>query len=413
MFFFNIGLACADSYNAASCVGTGVVYRRNALEAIGGIPTETVTEDIHTAIKFHKAGFLTAYLNEPIAYGEAAPDLNEYYKTRHRWGHGNIHALMHENILFCNGLSLRQRAHYLIHGLIHLEGWQQLILIMVPLLTLIFGLKPFEISVFNIAIVMIFPLMSYVLLRMVGNGYIRYWQGEILAMARWPIHLKATLGLFGKPITWLTTRKGFKTKIKWRLMMPQIMVMLASLAACSYGFVKLNNDFRTGPLFDLVQSLILSGKIPDGTNIFLSLDNGYTADLVIIAGFWAIYNSIRVLFFVRKTIINSQQSEKYFRFPAIFSIKQGKFSGSSVWVSEEMIEYELERPTLDFSKGEIISLTLMFSEELCYMSVKVSDIIWDNQKSCFRVTGFFVGAEKQRNSDRLASYLYKMQWLNV
>ncbi len=121
-FFYNIAQACRDSYNGASCVGTGVAYRRSALNHIGGIPTATVTEDFHTSLKIHKAGYETAYLNEPIAFGVASSDLQEYYKTRHRWAHGNLHALSHENILTCKELSLKQRLSYITLGLIYLEG---------------------------------------------------------------------------------------------------------------------------------------------------------------------------------------------------------------------------------------------------------------------------------------------------
>ena len=126
--FYGISQPCADSSNAAECVGTGVVYRRSALDKIGGIPTSTVTEDTHTSLCLHKAGFQTVYINEPVAYGLAAADLSEYYKTRHRWGFGNLQAMREENVLFCKGLSLKQRMHYLFLSVIYLEGWQQLLI---------------------------------------------------------------------------------------------------------------------------------------------------------------------------------------------------------------------------------------------------------------------------------------------
>ena len=56
---------CRDSLDGASCIGTGVVYRRSALDTIGGVPTATVTEDLHTSLLLHKAGYEVVYLNEP------------------------------------------------------------------------------------------------------------------------------------------------------------------------------------------------------------------------------------------------------------------------------------------------------------------------------------------------------------
>src|SRR5581483_126573 len=41
--------------------GSNAVLRRAAIDSIGGIATETITEDIHTTIKLHRAGWRTAY----------------------------------------------------------------------------------------------------------------------------------------------------------------------------------------------------------------------------------------------------------------------------------------------------------------------------------------------------------------
>ena len=148
-FFFYIAEPCRDYHNGASCIGTGVMYRRSAIDKIGGIPADTVTEDVQTSLKMQKAGMQVLYLNEPVSYGIAEAELGEYYKTRRRWAHGNLHSLCKEKILTCEGLTLKQRISYLSLGLVYLEGWQQLILFMIPIGSLIFGLQPFEISIFN------------------------------------------------------------------------------------------------------------------------------------------------------------------------------------------------------------------------------------------------------------------------
>ncbi len=47
--------AGSERYNTAFFVGTGAVFRRSALEEVGGIATNTITEDIHTAMRLHAA----------------------------------------------------------------------------------------------------------------------------------------------------------------------------------------------------------------------------------------------------------------------------------------------------------------------------------------------------------------------
>jgi cellulose synthase (UDP-forming) len=337
--FYNILQPSGDAVNAASCVGTGVVYRRSALDRIGGIPVETVTEDIHASLKLHKAGYRVAYLNEPIAYGIAAADLAEYYKTRHRWAHGNMHAITHENILFCKGLTLRQRFQYLSLELIYLEGWQQLLLFVIPVMALTFGLQPFQITLFNILVVMFFPFVSYMLLQEMGCGFTRYWANEIFSMARWPIYLISFAGLFGGKMPFRSSSKNMQGRVRWKLMAPQMTVLVVSLAATFAGICTLHEHFRTGPLFKLVYLTITTLRIPH-IDWDAVMPDGYTVDLVAIAGFWAVYGAARAAFFVRKVFRDARNSHDFFRFniplPVIFDTKGGGM-GCTSRISEEWV----------------------------------------------------------------------------
>ena len=105
-FFYNIAQSCRDFCDSASCIGTGVVYRRKALDKIGGVPTDTLTEDTHTSVKMDKVGYKTLFFNESIAFGIAAANLDEYFTTRHRWAHGNMQISKKEQIFFSKKLTL-------------------------------------------------------------------------------------------------------------------------------------------------------------------------------------------------------------------------------------------------------------------------------------------------------------------
>jgi len=60
-----------DFWNATFFCGSCAVVRRTALESVGGFATETVTEDAHTALKLHRKGWNSAYLDIPLAAGLA------------------------------------------------------------------------------------------------------------------------------------------------------------------------------------------------------------------------------------------------------------------------------------------------------------------------------------------------------
>ena len=50
-FFFDIVMASKDAWNAAFCCGTSSVIRFDALQSIGGFPTDSVTEDYLVSLR--------------------------------------------------------------------------------------------------------------------------------------------------------------------------------------------------------------------------------------------------------------------------------------------------------------------------------------------------------------------------
>jgi cellulose synthase (UDP-forming) len=84
-FFFDVLLASKDAWDVAFCCGTSSVTRREALEQVGGFPTESVTEDMLLSLKLKELGWKTAYLNERLSMGLAPEGVSEYITQRGRW----------------------------------------------------------------------------------------------------------------------------------------------------------------------------------------------------------------------------------------------------------------------------------------------------------------------------------------
>jgi len=405
-FFYNIEQPCHDTHNAASCVGTCVVYRRSALDDIKGIPADTITEDFHTSLKLHKRGHRTLYVNEPVAYGVAAADLDEYYKTRHRWAHGNLTALMKENILTCKGLSLMQRLSYLSLGIIYLEGWQQLMLFVVPVLSLVFGLAPFEITIFNVLIVLTFPILTYILLQELGCGFTRYWTNEIFAMARWPIHLISAAALFGVKLSWKTSAKNIKGRINWLLMLPQSTVLAISLAAVVIAVWRLTQDFQVGPLGQAAQALFKPGMDTSMIDIYEEMAEGYSIDLVAIASFWALFNASRATYFITKAIRNARRSHTFFRFRIPLPVALPEYGGALArtdQIAENRARISLPAHLSHAVRAGNLSLRIFLPDGPLAVQMAVTN----------RGPGWFEGDlmwADRAGRDRLASALYSVNW---
>ncbi len=104
--FYGIVQDGNDFWNAAFFCGSCAVLRREALDEIGGIAVETVTEDAHTSLRMQMNGWNTAYINIPQAAGLATERLSAHVGQRIRWARGMIQILRTDNPLFAPGLKL-------------------------------------------------------------------------------------------------------------------------------------------------------------------------------------------------------------------------------------------------------------------------------------------------------------------
>ncbi len=113
------------------------MLRRSALDEIGGIAVETVTEDAHTSLRMHMHGWNTAYINIPQAAGLATERLSAHVGQRIRWARGMIQILRIDNPLFAPGLTFAQRLCY-FNAMIHfLYSVPRLIFLSAPLIYLL------------------------------------------------------------------------------------------------------------------------------------------------------------------------------------------------------------------------------------------------------------------------------------
>ncbi len=127
-----------DLWNAAFFCGSCAVLRRKALEEIGGMAVETLTEDAHTALRIQRLGYSTAYLSIPQAAGLATESLSAHIGQRMRWARGMAQILRLENPLFGRGLTIPQRICYFNAMLHFFYGLPRIVFLTAPLSYLFF-----------------------------------------------------------------------------------------------------------------------------------------------------------------------------------------------------------------------------------------------------------------------------------
>lgn len=151
--FFEVIMPGKDRHNGVFWCGSAALIRREALESIGGVATETIAEDFHTTIRMHRDGWRTHYHDETLVQGLAPHDLAGFLLQRDRWARGNLAVLRtKENPLTVKGLTMKQRSSYLASLAAYFVPMQRLGMLFVLVVMLLTGLLPVHAPLWQFAV---------------------------------------------------------------------------------------------------------------------------------------------------------------------------------------------------------------------------------------------------------------------
>jgi cellulose synthase (UDP-forming) len=141
--FYNLLCPGKAAHNAAFICGTNVVIRAAALDQIGGLPQDSVTEDFAASISLH-SDWKSVYLSDVLATGLGPLDLPSYLKQQRRWAIGTLGVFRtHWRDIFLprrGGLAPVQRVQYLLACTHYLSGIRDLVYLVCPMLFILTGI---------------------------------------------------------------------------------------------------------------------------------------------------------------------------------------------------------------------------------------------------------------------------------
>ena len=141
--FYNLLCPGKAAHNSAFICGTNVVIRAAALDQIGGLPQDSVTEDFAASISLH-SDWKSVYITEVLATGLGPLDLPSYLKQQRRWAIGTLGVFRaHWRDIFLprrRGLAPVQRVQYLLACTHYLSGIRDLVYLVCPMLFIITGI---------------------------------------------------------------------------------------------------------------------------------------------------------------------------------------------------------------------------------------------------------------------------------
>jgi cellulose synthase (UDP-forming) len=230
-----------DLWNAAFFCGSCAVLRRSALEDVGGVATESVTEDALTALKMSMRGYNTGYLAIPQAAGLATESLGRHVGQRIRWARGMAEIFRRFNPMLVAGLTLPQRLCYVSAMLHFFFGLPRIVFLLTPMAYLFFGAHVFHAS----ALMVLAYAVPHLVISSVGASRIQgrfrhsFWSEVYETVLAWYVILPALQAvLFPGSRGFNVTSKGGvirRSFLDWAMARPYILLLLINLTGFAFG----------------------------------------------------------------------------------------------------------------------------------------------------------------------------------
>ena len=233
--FYELVLPGRNYFGAVFCVGTNVIFRRVALEQIGGMYTASNSEDIWTSIELHRRGWRSFFVPEVLARGLAPDSLLSYFKQQFRWAYGAFEVMLRGGLFRGKGLTVDQRFQYLLAGVNYLLSLAALILMCLPAVYLLFGLSPIrsDISTWLLHYAPFYLLIMLVTVIQLGG----FKPAAIVtSIGAAPVHVKAlVMAIFKRKVRWTVTNAGPTGLPGVELVLPHVALLLLNVVAVAVG----------------------------------------------------------------------------------------------------------------------------------------------------------------------------------
>ena len=141
-FFYRGIMLSRDAGGATFPCGSGLVWRREALQAIGGFPTWNLVEDLYSGYLALQHGYRGRYLPVVGALAQTAPeDIPNVYQQLGTWALDTLRIFFWRPPWRVRGLTWRQRLHFTEMGLFYLSALPTVVLMLVPAACLLLDVR--------------------------------------------------------------------------------------------------------------------------------------------------------------------------------------------------------------------------------------------------------------------------------
>ena len=250
--------------NAAHAVfscGTNVIFRRAALDQIGGLPEDSITEDLRASLVLKRARWESVYVSEVLATGLGPVDVAGYFSQQFRWARGGLEILFRRRPFF-SAMGGARAIQYGLSFLYWFTGIAYAGYILLPLAFLFFGLRPVQVP--NEYPSHFLPYVFTTLFTMVyASEFTLTFRAVWFTLAAFPVHIAALItSVFGRAARFVVTSKGVGRR-SLRPVWPHLLVLIALGVAVPFGIVTegITPSVVNNVAFAMGHILIVSGFV--------------------------------------------------------------------------------------------------------------------------------------------------------
>lgn len=227
-----------NRFNAAFCVGTNVIFRRAAIDQIGGMYAYSKSEDVWTSLMLHEKGWRSVYIPTTLAVGDTPDTVEAYTKQQQRWATGGFEIMLTHNPLSRKrSLTIDQKLQYTVTATHYLTGIAPLLLLLVPPLHIYFGLTPIDLQISPVTWVLYYAgfYVLQIAVAFYTLGSFR-WEVLMLAAVSFPIYTRALVNaVLRREQRWHVTGSIGRTASPFNFMIPQVLFFVFLLLTSVVG----------------------------------------------------------------------------------------------------------------------------------------------------------------------------------
>jgi hypothetical protein len=240
--FYGPMMMSMQRYGTVQAIGANCTFRRSALDSIGG-HAPGLAEDMHTAMLLQAKGWKSVYVPEILTRGLVPSTLSAYYKQQLKWSRGVFELLLVTYPRIFMQLTWRQRFHFGTIPAFYLAGFFYLINFLLPIVALFSNRMPMRMDLSEFLLLGAPLFYSTILIRHFSQQWLMeerergfHVVGGFLLIGTWWIHTMGfVMALLRKKVPYDPTPKDGNEANNWPLNIPNIIVMVISLAAVVYG----------------------------------------------------------------------------------------------------------------------------------------------------------------------------------